>query len=127
MYRKIVFALLLVLHYSMAFGAIEASTVENDQHHLGAVVQHDHNHSHETTHDHHFSFSLSTESAEQHQNNDGWHEHQHKHGINIQLNIDLPSLFALDFHSTALPPLTAYRFTLNSLSHAPAVPPPNNL
>ena len=112
----------------MAFGSIGELAEANEKPSLGVFVEHNHHHSHDTNHKHHSDFSSSVvASVEEHLDQDDLHEHQHKHSISIQLNIDLPTIFAIHINSEESPPLTTYRSDLNSLTYAPAVPPPNNL
>lgn len=130
---RIVFALLLVMHYSLAFGAIEAAAMPDEHHPFGKAIQHDHLHQH--SHDHHDDLAIDLDNGYDHEQNISshndsageFHDHHHKHGINIQLNMDLPGLFSLDLYKTDSPPATPYRLHHNSLSYAPAVPPPNRL
>jgi len=126
-YRKVFFALMLVMHYSLAFGANEAAAMPDEQHPLGKAIQHNHHHAHADDHSHDHDNYLGPDSAAQHEAAGDVHDHQHKHGINIQLNIDIPGLLALDFFRADSPPVARYRLDHNSLSYAPAVPPPNLL
>ncbi|WP_237133486.1 hypothetical protein [Pseudohongiella sp. O18] len=52
MYRTVFFALMLVMHYSLAFGAIEAAAMPDEQHPLGKAIQHNHHHAHADDHSH---------------------------------------------------------------------------
>ena len=119
--------MVLVLHYSLAFGAIEASAMPDEQHPFGKAVHHDHHHSHADDHSHDHNNHWGQDSSAPHEITGDVHDHQHKHGINIQLNMDMPGLLALDFYRADCPPVTWYRLDHNSLSYAPAVPPPNPL
>jgi hypothetical protein len=127
-YRKVILAFLLVINYSLAFGAIEAAAMPDEQHPLGKAIQHHHHHHlHADQHSHDHNNLAGQDGKAQQQTADDVHDHQHKHGINIQLNMDIPGLLALDFYRADSPPVTRYRLDLNSLSYAPAVPPPNRL
>jgi hypothetical protein len=44
----------------------------------------------------------------------------------MQLNMDVPVTFAFNFHNPDPQPATPYLDGHNSLSYAPAVPPPNS-
>ncbi|MDP3517401.1 MAG: hypothetical protein Q8S94_09570 [Pseudohongiella sp.] len=139
MYRKIVLALILVMHYSLAFGAIEAAAMPDELHPFGKNVPHSHLHQH--SHDPHHDFDVSQKHGHGHaaehnnaahqsahqDNSDNFHDHQHKHSINFQLNVDIPVLLALDFFKPDTPSVTPYQLHHRTLSYAPAVPPPDSL
>ncbi|MDO9476792.1 MAG: hypothetical protein Q7L07_08765 [Pseudohongiella sp.] len=127
MFRKVVLALILVMHYSLAFGAIEAAAMPDELHPFGKAIPHDHLHQH--VHDHHDDLEHAHDHHSPAQPDGGieFHEHQHNHSISIQLNMDVPVTFAFDFHNTEPHPATPYRNGHRSLSYAPAVPPPNTL
>lgn len=127
MYRKVILAFLLVLHYSLAFGAIEAATLPDEQHPLGKAIHHDHHHVHHDHHDQDHNNHVEPDGAAPHESAGDTHDHQHKHGVSIQLNMVVSGLCALDFYKSDSPALTPYRLDHNSLSYAPAVPPPDRL
>lgn len=140
---------MLVMHYSLAFGAIESAAMPDEHHPFGKAVPHSHLHSHSHDHQHdvdagqnhaqeqghghepepeHNNPAFHTPHQTAHQDStDDFHDHHHKHGINIQLNVDIPVLSALDFYKPDTPSITPYRLDHNSLSYAPAVPPPDSL
>lgn len=122
MYRKVILALMLVFHYSLAFGAIESAAMPDELHPFGKAVPHDHLHQH--LHDDHHEVGDGHEPED---STKDFHEHQHEHGINIQLNVDIASLTALNFYKPDTPSITPYQLGHSSLSYVPAVPPPNNL
>jgi hypothetical protein len=134
---------MLVMHYSLAFGAIESAAMPDELHPFGKAVPHSHLHPHSRDQQHEAGVGHSHaqehghgqaaghnnpvyQSAQQ-DNTDDFHEHNHKHGIYIQLNVDIPALTAFDFYKPDTPSVTPYQLDHNSLSYAPAVPPPNNL
>lgn len=127
MYRRVVFALMLVMHYSLAFGAIESAAMPDEHHPFGKAVPHDHLHPHLHDNHHHAGDDHSHDVDHQNEHATDLHEHQHKHGINIQLNVDIGGLFALDFYKPDTPSSTPYQLAHTSLSYVPAVPPPNGL
>ena len=122
MYRKVILALMLVMHYSLALGAIESAAMPDEHHPCGIAVPHDHLHQH--LHDDHHEVG----DGHAHEDSaDNFHEHQHNHSFNFQLNVDIPVLSTLDFFKPDTPSITPYQLDDCSLSYAPAVPPPNNL
>lgn len=141
MYRKVVLALMLVMHYSLAFGAIESAAMPDEHHPFGKTVPHTHlhQHSHDGEHVIDVGHSHAQENDHRHapepehinpvhqDSPDDFHDYHHKHGINIQLNVDIPVLVALDFYKPDTPSITPYQLDHNSLSYAPAVPPPDSL
>ena len=104
MYCKVFLALMLVMHYSLAFGAIEATAMPDEQHPFGKAIHHDHHHSHADEHGHDHTNPAGSDVKAQHEAAGDVHDHQHKHGINIQLNMDIPGLLALDFFRADSPP-----------------------
>jgi hypothetical protein len=139
-YRKVVLALMLVLHYSLAFGAIENAAMPDEHHPFGKSVPHSHLHhpTHQDTHDHRPDFGMQHEHDHEHSpvsdhvdslgssqgSLDNAYEHQHTHTITIQLNIDVPGIIAVDFFKPDIPSVTPYQLDHNSLSYPPTVPPP---
>lgn len=99
----------------------------DEQHPFGKAIPHEHHHFHDDHHDQNHNNHAEQVNAEHHEPAGDAHDHQHKHGISIQLNVDVPGLFAPDFYKTDSPPVTPYRLDHNSLSYAPAVPPPDRL
>ena len=105
----------------------------DEQHPLGKAVHHDHHHWHDNDHGHNHSNHadhnnhVEQNNAAQIETAGDLHDHPHKHGSNIQLNMDAPGLFVLDFYKADAHPVTPYRLDHSSLSYAPAVPPPDRL
>jgi hypothetical protein len=119
------------MHYSLAFGAIEAASMPDELHPFGKAIPHDHlhDHLHQHGHDHHHDHDQTNDhygTAPQDTSVE-LHDHQHNHSISMQLNMDVPVTFAFDFHNPDPHPATPYLDGHNSLSYAPAVPPPNSL
>lgn len=103
-YKKLLFAMVLVLNHSLMFGVTEAAHIPDAEHPYGHTVNYDH-------------------GDDSDQDVDG--EQHHKHGMHVHLGCALS--YSLNFSVQTVPDqaLSSCKFLHQSLSYTPPVPPPN--
>lgn len=123
MYRKILFAFILILNHSLLMGQIQAAEMPDEEHpfgHESPVHIHDHAHPEQVTHSHENFQSQS--DYEEHLN---MHDEQHQHGMHIHLSLALPDALVVDAQKQSLTSLPIYGFAHQNQTYAPPIPPPN--